>query len=182
MRRRGVTLIELMVAMLLAGIATAMVAGWIVHSAALSGRSQARDDREQELSLLRSSAFQDGTRGHPVSVRRDGWSVELSASDPPRTDTVSWDASGGFVRRSGRILLPSDTVVESTLLPRLPGADPAQDPWPGVDQDLDGEVDAQWLPRLASLEWVLVVRHRDFPGKGTIEDTLRISVPLMGPG
>lgn len=179
--KRGVTLLELLVAMTLAGIVAVLVGGWIEHSATLSAKSQARDDRAQELSLLRSAAFQDGTRGHAILVSHDGWSIELRRPDGG-LDTVVWRISDGFVERGEHRWLPSDTVVGSTLVPLRAGADPALDPWPELDRNLDGEVDDDRLRLVDALRWTLVVRHRGFLSDSPVSDSVRITIPLHGPG
>lgn len=178
---RGVTLVELLVAMAIAGLVAVFVSGWIVHSSRMSGSSQARDDRDQELSLLRSSLFQDGTRGRVLSVSRSGWTVEIPRPGAAG-DTVVWDALDGSVRRSGRSLLATDTVLEGAITPRFSGLDPAEDPWVRCDRDLDGAVDVEFLPRLTSLEWRLTTRHRMFPGRESGTDTIHLVIPLQGPG
>lgn len=180
--RRGVTLVELMVAMAIAGIVATIAGGWIVHSARLSGSSQERDDREQRLSLLRSASFQDGTRGHVVAVTHDGWSTSFARPGTEEEDTVEWDVSEGMIRRNGHLQLPSDSVVESRLVPHRVGEDPAVDPWTFLDRDLDGAVDPEWVARLGWLDWSLVVRHKAFLGRFSELDTIRVTIPLLGPG
>lgn len=178
---RGVTLIELLVAMSIAGLVAVFVSGWILHTSRMSNSSQARDDRDQELSLLRSGLFQDGTRGRTVAASRSGWTVEIPGPGTSR-DTIAWEVVDGSIRRAGRPLLPSDTVVDASIVPRFAGEDPAEDPWSRCDRDIDGTVDPEYLPRLTSLEWILTTRHRLFPAAGSGFDTLRLVVPLQGPG
>ena len=179
--RRGVTLVELMVAMAIAGLVAVFVSGWIVHTARMSSSSQARDDRDQELSLVRSSLFQDGTRGRLVSATRSGWIVAIPRPGSV-VDTFAWEVRDGFLHRSDRALLLSDTVVDAAIVPHFSGEDPAEDPWTRCDRDLDGAVDPEFLSRLTSLEWTLTTRHASFAKTGIQIDTIRIVVPLQGPG
>jgi len=95
--RRGVTLIELLVAMALAGLVATFVVGWIVHAAKMSHASQVRDDRDQSLALVRKSLFEDGTRGNVLQVSSESWMLERSRGNSP-PDTVRWSVAGNFPR------------------------------------------------------------------------------------
>jgi len=179
--RRGVTLIELLVAMSIAGLVATFVVEWILHAAKMSTSSQRRDDRDQDLSLVRKSLFEDGTRGRVVEVAHGSWTVSRTR-DGTSPDTVVWSVADGFLRRGAASPLVSDTVVESRIVPHFSGEDPGRETWIQCDRDLDGKVDDDFLARLTSLEWTLFVRHAAFPRKESVEDTLRLVVPLQGPG
>ena len=180
-RRSGFTLIELLVAMVIAGLVGTFVAEWIIHAAKMSATSQRRDDRDQDLSLVRKALFEDGTRGRVLEVSRSSWAISrgLEGTSP---DTIPWSVEDGSLRRRGAAVLASDTVDDSRILPHFTGEDPGRDPWIQCDRDLDGKVDDDFLHRLTSLEWTLFVRHRGFNGSGSVPDTLRLVVPLAGPG
>lgn len=180
-RRRGVTLIELLVAMAIAGLVGSFVVEWILHASKMSAASQRRDDRDQDLSLVRKALFEDGTRGRVVEVGRGSWTVSRSR-EGAAPDTLVWSVVDGSLRRGAAAPLPSDTIVESEIVPHFTGEDPGRETWIQCDRDLDGKVDDDFLGRLTSLEWTLFVRHRAFPGKESVEDTLRLVVPLQGPG
>jgi prepilin-type N-terminal cleavage/methylation domain-containing protein len=181
--RRGATLVELLVAMAVAGLVATFVSGWIVHASKMSAASRSRDDRDQDLSMARGAAFQDGTRGRTLSVSRSSWILERPRPAPDTlVDTIAWSVDDGFLRRAGKVLVESDTVLESAIVPHFSAEDPATDPWSWCDRDLDGAVDEDFISRLTFLEWTLVVRHRDFPTKATVVDTVRLVVPLRGPG
>jgi len=179
--RRGVTLIELLVAMALAGLVAVFVVGWILHAARMSHASQARDDRDQDLAIARKALLEDGTRGHVLEVSTESWTLERLRGNAP-SDTVLWSVDGGFLRRNGAPELPSDTILESRIVPAFAGEDPDADAWSQCDLDLDGKVDDQFLSRLTSLEWTLHVRHRSFPTGTPVDDTIRLAIPLQGPG
>jgi prepilin-type N-terminal cleavage/methylation domain-containing protein len=179
--RSGVTLVELLVAMVIAGLVGTFVVEWILHAAKMSAASQRRDDRDQDLSLMRKALFEDGTRGRVVEVARGSWTVSRNR-DGAAPDTVVWVVVDGFLRRGSAPLLPSDTVVDSKITPHFIGEDPGRDTWIQCDRDLDGKVDDDYLARLTSLEWTLFVRHAAFPRKESVEDTIRLVVPLQGPG
>ena len=178
---RGVTLIELLVAMVIAGIVGTLVVEWILHAAKMSTASQRRDDRDQDLSLVRKSLFEDGTRGRVVEVSHGSWTVSRTRDGAP-PDTIEWSVVDGFLRRGMSNQILSDTIVGSEIAPHFTGEDPGRETWIQCDRDLDGKVDDDFLARLTSLEWTLFVRHRSFPGKESVEDTLRLVVPLQGPG
>lgn len=180
--RRGVTLVELLVAMSIAGLVAVFVSGWIVHASKMSSASQLRDDRDQDLSLLRDALFQDGTRGTVLSVSRSSWTTVRAGSSDTTADTVAWSVEEGFLRRGGQIHLATDTVQESAIVPHFSGEDPGADPWSQCDRNLDGTADDDFLSRLTFLEWTLVVRHGSFPTREVVLDTLRLVVPLRGPG
>ena len=179
--RRGVTLVELLVAMAIAGLVATFVVEWILHAAKMSAASQRRDDRDQDLSLVRKTLFEDGTRGRVVEVAHGSWTV-TRVRDGAGPDTVVWAVADGFLQRGSSSLLHSDTVVDSKITPHFTGEDPGRDTWIQCDRDLDGKVDDDYLGRLTSLEWTLFVRHATFPRKESVEDTLRLVVPLQGPG
>ena len=179
--RSGVTLIELLVAMAIAGLVGTFVVEWILHAAKMSTASQRRDDRDQDLSLVRKALFEDGTRGRVVEVARGSWTVSRRR-EGALPDTVVWSVQDGFLRRGTASPLPSDTVVGSGIVPHFSGEDPGRDTWIQCDRDLDGKVDDDFLGRLTSLELTLFVRHAAFPRKESVEDTLRLVVPLQGPG
>ena len=179
--RRGVTLIELLVAMALAGLVATFVVGWILHAAKMSHASQARDDRDQDLALVRKGLFEDGTRGHVLEVSTGSWTLERSRGNAP-PDTVRWSVEDGVLARAGARELPSDSVLDSWIVPRFSGEDPNADPWSQCDLNLDGRVDDEFLYRLTSLEWTLHVRHPGFPNGEPVDDTIRLAIPLQGPG
>lgn len=179
--RRGVTLVELLVAMAIAGLVATFVVEWILHAAKMSAASQRRDDRDQDLSLVRKALFEDGTRGRVLEVAHGSWTVSR-VRDGAAPDTVVWAVADGFLQRGSSPLLHSDTVVDSKITPHFTGEDPERDTWIQCDRDLDGKVDDEYLARLTSLEWTLFVRHAAFPRKESVEDTLRLVVPLQGPG
>ncbi len=179
--RRGVTLIELLVAMALVGLVATFVLGWILHAARMSHASQARDDRDQDLALVRKALFEDGTRGHVLEVSTESWTLERSRGNSP-PDTVRWSVEGGFLVRAGAPELPSDSILDSRIVPRFSGANPDADPWSECDLNLDGKVDDEFLSRLTSLEWTLHLRHPGFPNGEPVDDTVRLAIPLQGPG
>jgi prepilin-type N-terminal cleavage/methylation domain-containing protein len=179
--RRGVTLIELLVAMGLAGIVAAMVGGWIVHVAGQSTDAQRRDDREQDLSLLRNELFQDGTRGRTLELGKSSWKIarEHPGAEP---DTVEWKIGFDGLRRGDAQKLSSDTVVSGTLTPHSTNIRSEWDAWSQLDRNFDGLVDPDLLTGLDRFDLVFVVHRRARPGRPLQTDTLRIVVPLMGPG
>jgi prepilin-type N-terminal cleavage/methylation domain-containing protein len=180
-RQPGFTLIELLVAMVIAGLVGTFVADWIVHAAKMSAASQRRDDREQDLALVRKALFEDGTRGSVLEISRESWTTSRSpVGGSP--DTVRWTVESGSLLRQGAPVLVSDTVEESRVLPHFPNEDPGRDTWIQCDRDLDGKVDDDFVRSLTSLEWTLLVRHRGSRGGPPVEDTLRLVVPLHGPG
>jgi prepilin-type N-terminal cleavage/methylation domain-containing protein len=179
--RRGVTLIELLVAMALAGLVATFVVGWILHAARMSHASQVRDDRDQSLALVRKSLFEDGSRGHVLEVSSESWTLERPRGNSP-PDTVRWSVADGFLVRDGSPELPSDSILDSRIVPAFSGEDLEGDPWSQCDLNLDGMVDDEFLSRLTSLEWTLHVRHPGFPNGEPVEDTIRLAIPLQGPG
>ena len=179
--RRGVTLIELLVAMALAGLVATFVVGWILHAAKVSHASQVRDDRDQNLALVRKALFEDGTRGRVLEVSTESWTLERLRPNAP-SDTVRWSMEGGSLVRDGAPELPSDSVLDSRIVPRFSGQDPDADPWSQCDLNLDGKVDDEYQSRLTSLEWTLHVRHPGFPNGEPVDDTIRLAIPLQGPG
>lgn len=181
-RRSGVTLVELLVAMVLAAIVATAVFGWMLHAAKVSNASQLRDDREQNLSSVRSELFHDGTRGTIVDLARGSLSIchRNGAGD---LDTVVWTAADRKLMRSGEPRLPADTVDEAVFVPRISGQDPDADPWNELDRDSDGKVDPDRMDRIVGIDLVMVVHHRGFPAKdAVVQDSIRIAVPLHGPG
>jgi len=179
--RRGVTLIELLVAMSLTGIVVGMVAGWIVHVAKQSSSAQRRDDREQNLSLLRNELHQDGTRGRTLELGRTSWKLlrEHPGADP---DTIQWTVDGQGLTRNGVRKLSDDTVVVGAILPHSTGLKAGWDPWMQLDRNFDGLVDPEFAADLDRFELSITLHRRAHAGVGGGEDTLRILVPLLGPG
>lgn len=179
--RRGVTLIELLVAMAIAGIVATFVTSWIVHASRQAHAAERRDDREEALALVRSELFQDGSRGRTLALERTRWT--LSRPGPgPDPDTVEWRIDPDRVSRNGRQILSQDTLVEGSVEPRFAGMSPDWDAWIQADRDGDDLVDPEILPRLERLELRLVVRRGVPHGAAPVLDTLRFSVPLLGPG
>lgn len=179
--RNGVTLIELLVAMVIAGIISSFVAGWIVHTARQSSAAQRRDDREQEWSLLRNELFQDGTRGHTLELGKTSWKFVRPGSGA-EPDTIEWRFGAGTLTRSGAKRLPLDTLLEATITPRFSPMDPNWDAWIQADRNYDGLVDPEILPNLERFELVVVVKRRATPSSPSLLDTLRLMAPLLGPG
>jgi prepilin-type N-terminal cleavage/methylation domain-containing protein len=179
--RRGVTLVELLVAMALAGIVASMVAGWIVHVGKRSVASQRRDDREQELSMLRNELFQDGTRGRTLELGRSSWKI---AREHPGTepDTVEWSIGPNGLRRNGVQKLSSDTVLDGSMAPHATGLRTDWDAWTQLDRNFDNLVDPEHLGILDRFELSFRIHRRATPGAASEEDTVRIVVPLLGPG
>ncbi len=179
--RRGVTLIELMVAMIITGLVATFVSGWIVHSAKQSASSQQRDDREQELSLLRSELFQDGSRGRTLAIGRKSWKIARGSTDG-EPDTVEWRIDPPRLARGTAIRLGRDTLLEGSIEPKATGLDPNWDLWAQVDRDFDGLVDPEHVSKMVRFELRLVVRRRETPARRSTIDTILIQVPLQGPG
>lgn len=178
---RGVTLVELLVAMALAGFVAVMVFSWMQHASKVSFASQARDDREQNLAILRDALFQDGTFGRILSVSRDG--IVFVRSRDTAMDTLCWTIRDTGVARSGRRFLSTDTIGSWEVVPTMVDQDPAIDPWSLLDRDLDGKVDPNLLERIQGIEIRLMVRYRGFPALDqTVTDTLRLVAPARGPG
>ncbi|MBK9576364.1 MAG: prepilin-type N-terminal cleavage/methylation domain-containing protein [Fibrobacterota bacterium] len=180
-RNRGVTLVELLVAMALAGIVAVMVFGWMGHASKVSHASQVRDDRDQDLAILRDALFQDGTFGQVLSVAREEI-VFVRGRDTLR-DTLHWTVGDTGLSRSGRRFLTSDTVDSWEITPRMVDVEADMDPWSLLDKDLDGKVDPESMGKVDAVEIRLVVRHRGFPALDqTVTDTLRLIAPVRGPG
>lgn len=179
--RRGVTLIELLVAMAIAGLVATFVTTWIVHSSHQAGASQKRDDREQELALLRNELFQDGSRGRTLEVGKTHWKL-VRTRPGTEPDTVEWRIDLDRLTRKGSRKLSNDTLVAGGLEPHFPDMTPDWDAWTQADRDFDGLVDAEFLPRLDRLEMRLVVRRAARHPAPPAIDTLRFAVPLLGPG
>ncbi len=178
---QGVTLVELLVAMALAGIVAVMVFGWMGHASKVSHASQVRDDREQDLAILRDALFQDGTFGQILSV--SGKELVFVRKRDTSIDTLRWSLADTGLSRSGRRFLPTDTIGSWEIVPRIPDVEPGTDPWSLLDKDLDGKVDEEFLNRLEAVEIRVVVRHRGFPALDrTVTDTLRLVAPARGPG
>ncbi|HNY31113.1 MAG TPA: type II secretion system protein [Fibrobacteria bacterium] len=183
MRRcvRGVTLVELLVAMALAGVVATMVFGWMRHASKVSHASQLRDDREQQLATLRDALFQDGTIGQILTVQKDA--IEFVRRRDTLLDTARWTVSDTGLVRSGRAYPPTDRVESWEIVPRVSGGDPLEDPWSLLDKDLDGKVDRESMGMLDAVEIRLVVVHRGFPATDRmVTDTLRLVAPVRGPG
>ncbi len=179
--RHGLTLVELLVAMALAGLVATFVAGWIVHASRQAAAADRRDDREQELALLRNALFQDGTRGRTIELGRTRW--KLARVRPgAEPDTVEWTLSPEGLRREDRQNLSKDTVAGGGFVPHFAGMTDDWDAWTQADRDFDGLVDLELLPRLDRLELRLEVVRRSRPGESRTVDTLRLQAPLAGPG
>ncbi len=179
--RRGVTLVELMVAMAITGLVATFVAGWIVHSAKQSAASQQRDDREQELSLLRSELFQDGIRGRTLEIGCKSWKIARGGTGG-EPDTVEWRIDPFHLVRGSTAKLGRDTLLEGSIEPKATGLDPNWDLWTQVDRNFDGLVDPEHVSQLVRFELRLVVRRHATPARRSTTDTLLIQVPLQGPG
>lgn len=179
--RRGVTLIELMVAMIITGLVATFVSGWIVHSAKQSASSQQRDDREQDLSLLRSELFQDGIRGRTLEIGRKSWKIVRGETDG-EPDTVEWRIEQLHLVRGSRTKFERDTLLEGSIEPKATDLDPNWDLWTQVDRDFDGLVDPEHISKMVRFELRLVVRRHATPARRSTTDTLLIQVPLQGPG
>jgi prepilin-type N-terminal cleavage/methylation domain-containing protein len=181
LRDRGVTLVELLVAMVIAGLIATFVMGWISHTSRQAAASQRRDDREQELALLRNELFQDGSRGRTLELGKTHWKLvrDRQGSEP---DTIEWRIEpDGLVRKDSR-KLSRDTLVDGSFWPHFPDMLPDGDAWTQADRDFDGLVDPEFLPRLDRVELQLVVRRAASPPTPPVVDTLRFAVPLLGPG
>lgn len=178
---RGVTLVELLVAMALAGIVAVLVFGWMRHATKVSHASQARDDREQQLAVARDALFQDGTLGRILEVGKED--IAFTRGRDSLLDTVRWRIADTGLVRSDRRLLPTDTVMSWEIVPRISGGDPLVDPWSVLDRNLDGFVDQDLLDRLEAVEIRLVLKHRGFPAVDQmVLDSLRLVAPARGPG
>lgn len=179
--RRGVTLVELLVAMFIAGLVASFVAGWISHTARQSAASQQRDDREQELSSLRNALFQDGIRGRTVEIGRSMWRLSRRGTDG-EPDTVEWRIEPGTFSRGGSRMFAGDTILEGGIEPKASGLDPNWDLWSQLDRNFDGLVDPEHLGKLTMFDLRIVVRRKRTPARPPTTDTLRFTVPLLGPG
>jgi prepilin-type N-terminal cleavage/methylation domain-containing protein len=181
LRDRGVTLIELLVAMVIAGLIATFVMGWISHSYRQATASQRRDDREQEFALLRNELFQDGSRGRTLELGKTRWKLvrDRQGSEP---DTIEWRTETDRLVRKESRKLSRDTLVEGSFQPHFTDMLPDRDAWTQADRDFDGLVDPEFLPRLDRLELQLVVRRPASPPAHPVVDTLRFTVPLLGPG
>lgn len=180
-RRRGVTLIELLVAMAIAGLVASFVTLWIVHTSRQAGASQRRDDREQELALLRNELFQDGSRGRTLELGKAHWKL-VRTRRGAEPDTVEWRIELDRLTRKGSRKLSTDTLLVGSLEPHFQDMTPDWDAWTQADRDFDGLVDAEFLPRLDRLEMRLELRRAASPPAPSTVDTLRFAVPLLGPG
>lgn len=175
------TLIELLVAMAIAGLVATFVTLWIVHTSRQAGASQRRDDREQERASLRNELFQDGSRGRTLELGRTRWTL-VRTRPGAAPDTVEWRIDPDGLTRKGSRKLSTDTLVVGGLEPHFPDMTSDWDAWTQADRDFDGLVDAEFLPRLDRLEMRLVVRRAASPATPPTVDTLRFAVPLLGPG
>lgn len=179
--RRGVTLVELLVAMVVAGIVATFVFNWIAHTARQAGRAQQRDDREEELALLRNELFQDGGRCRTLELARDRWKLIRPRSNA-RPDTIEWRFAPDRLLRNQRQKLSNDTLLEGAIEPHFAGMDPNWDAWTQADRNFDGLVDPEILSRLDRLTMRIVVRRRIAQGQPAVVDTLLLWAPLLGPG
>ncbi len=180
-RSRGITLIELIVAMVIAGIVATMVSGWIVHTARQTTASQRRDDREQEWALLRNELFQDGSRGQTLELSKTAWKLirPVAGRDP---DTIEWRIESDRLTRNQRQKLSLDTLVEGSFTPHFNGMDPERDVWSQADRNFDGLVDPEILPKLDLLNLDVVFRRAVIAPMPPSIDTLHLHAPLQGPG
>ena len=178
---RGITLVELLVAMVIAGLVATIVMGWISHASRQASASQRRDDREQELALLRNELFQDGSRGRTLELGKTHWKLSRSRQGA-EPDTIEWRIEADRLVRKGIQKLSRDTVLDGGFEPHFPQMKTDWDAWTQADRDFDGIVDPEFLPWLDRLELRLVVRRGGPLQAPGVLDTLRFVVPLLGPG
>ena len=167
---RGVTLIELLIAMAITAIVVSAVSEWIIFTARTSARSNKRSDLLEQFALLRTRVFQDAHHAHVIEVSRDRWL--LTSPNDSGEDTIVWERSDtGLVRNHTPLRLPdSMTCVRWSPVLVTPTTG---DPWWAMDRDMDGKLSGTELDSVSGLDFFLIHAGRD---------TLNFRITFLGPG
>lgn len=173
-RRRGHTLIELLVAILVAGIVTAMAAGTLLWIYRQSHGSLGTTDRLERRQLLRQTLFQLGRQDRTLRLEPTRWSL-LHRTDT-QEDTVSIECCDTALVRNGTSLTRGDSLLSCRLSPMGPRSDAARDPWLEI---VGSVLEPPAIDTLAFVRVHLVLRAPQLRGTAPVApDTLDIRIPL----
>lgn len=185
MIRRGYTLVELLVAMALTGIVTAMVAQWVVHQAKAGARSERRIDAAEAVALFRDALFQDLHRGRLRSFARERLVVARAGADG-ESDSIVWELrDGGIVRAADGIVSRPLAALRNLSVSWEPASLPSSgetfgSAWWRLDRDQSGAIVADEIDSVGS---VLVRVQGDVPlpaGLPPERESLTVAVPAVG--
>lgn len=175
--RRGVTLIELLVAILVAGMVGTWLFQVLVQTTRRSAATERSIDRSQRQGLLRGELFQAAHRRRTIALTETEWRVAAGE------DTLVYTCRDGGFWRGERNLAAGDTLDLCRFVPseRTP---PGGEAWWVYDRDLDGRIGGEELPAVTFIEVFLGYRAaRGAASDGrTAIDTMVLRVPLAPPG
>lgn len=175
--RSGVTLIELLVAILLAGMIGSWLFQVLVQTTHKSAETERAIDRSQRRGLLRGELFQTAHRRRTVSLSETEWRVAAGE------DTLAYECRDGGFWRGERNLAAADTLDLCRFVPSE-RASPGGEAWWVYDRDLDGRIAYAELAGISFIELHLGYRRGRGASSdgGAAIDTMVVRIPLASPG
>lgn len=173
-RRRGHTLIELLVAIVVAAIVTSIAAGTLLWIYRQSHGSQGTTDRLERRQLLRQTLFQLGRQNRTLRLEPGLWS--LFRRTDTQEDTLTIQCRDTALVRNGLSLTRGDSLVSCRFSPLGRHFDLARDPWL---ENLGSALEPPATDTLAFVRVHLVLQAPQLRGTAPVApDTLDLRIPL----
>ncbi len=171
---RGVTLIELLVAIVVSFLVADMAAGVLLWVYRQSFGSHAGTDRLERHALLRETLFQKARQGRSLSLSRKEWQLVVRREES--LDTLTLACLDTALTLGGKRITPRDSLVACEFSPVARRQNPSDDGWLTVGPE---PLEPMSLDTLSFVRVFLVLRAPaaiGAPPPGL--DTLDLRIPL----
>lgn len=173
-KKRGHTLIELLVAIVVAAIVTSIAAGTLLWIYRQSHGSQGTTDRLERRQLLRQTLFQLGRQNRTLRLEPGLWS--LFHRTDSQEDTITLQCRDTALVRDGLSLTRGDSLLSCRLSPLGRRTDPTRDPWLEIGSSA---LEPPATDTLAFVRVHLVLQAPQLRGAAPVApDTLDLRIPL----
>lgn len=170
--RGGHTLIELMVAMIVAAVVVSMASGTLLWIYRQSHGSLGTTDRLERQQLLRQGLFQLGRQGRTISLTERSWTLFRRTAD--QEDTLVVACRDTALVRGEENLLRGDSLLACRFAPVFPHTPPGKDGWLEV---VGSTLEPPATDTLAFVRLQLVLQSPQVRGAGPVSpDTLDLRI------
>jgi prepilin-type N-terminal cleavage/methylation domain-containing protein len=172
--RQGHTLVELLIAIIVAGLVVSMASAVLLWAYRQSHGSLGTTDRLERHQLLRQGMFQLGRQGRTIQLQADHWTLFRRTQE--REDTLHIRCRDTALVRDEVSLTRGDSVVSCRFAPVFPHSLPDKDAWLDV---VGSTLEPPATDSLVFVRLTLVLQAPQVRGAAPVSpDTLDLRIPL----
>jgi prepilin-type N-terminal cleavage/methylation domain-containing protein len=173
-RQRGHTLIELLIAIIVAGLVVSMASAVMLWAYRQSHGSLGTTDRLERHQSLRQELFQLGRQTRTLQLQPDHWTLFRRTQE--KEDTIHVRCHDTALVRDGKSLSRGDSVLSCRFLPVFPHSLSDRDGWMDV---VGSTLEPPGTDTLVFVRLLLVVQAPQVRGAPTVSaDTIDLRIPL----